>query len=110
MEYLPRIADGDVKPEKQDDTLSSYAPMISKQEGEIDFMMDAEHIERQIRAMGSWPGAFTWLGQVQMKIISAQVANFGTVGNLPGTVVSTGRDGIIVACNKGMIVVKELQI
>lgn len=110
MEYLPKIADGDISPEKQNDAKSCYAPMISKKDGEIDFTKDADYIGRQIRAMGSWPGTYTYLNGVQMKVKSAEVANAGTIGTIPGTVVSEGKDGIIVSCGRGMIVIKEIQM
>lgn len=110
MEYLPRIADGDITPEKQDDARSTYAPMISKKDGEIDFKKDADYIIRQVRAMGSWPGTYTYLNGVQMKVKTAEKANAGTIGNIPGTVVSEGKDGIIVACGRGMIVIKDIQM
>lgn len=110
MEYIPRIADGDIAPEKQNDSGSCYAPMISKKDGEIDFSKDAAYIDRQVRAMGAWPGTYTYLNGVQMKVKSAEVANGGTIGNIPGTVVSEGKDGIIVACGRGMVVIKEIQM
>ncbi len=108
IEYLPRIISGDIFPEKQSDELSCYAPMISKNDGCIDFSKDAAYVERQIRAMDSWPTAFTYMNGQQMKIKKAVVG--GDVKEVPGTVVKADKDGIVIACGRGSIVVKLLQM
>ena len=108
IEYLPLIASGDISPERQNDELSCYAPMISKNDGLIDFSGDAEFIERQIRAMDSWPAAFTYMNGQQMKIKNAVVGD--NVDEDPGTIVEADKNGIVIACGKGSIVVKSLQM
>ena len=108
IEYLPRIISGDIFPEKQSDELSCYAPMISKNDGFIDFSRDAAYVERQIRAMDSWPAAFTYMNGQQMKIKKAVVGV--DVKEVPGTVVKADKDGIVIACGQGSIVVKLLQM
>ena len=59
MEYLPKIASGDIAPEKQDDALACYSPMITKEEGRIDFTKSAFSIECLVRGMPMRPGAYT---------------------------------------------------
>ncbi len=108
IEYLPLIASGDISPERQNDELSCYAPMISKNDGLIDFSGDAEFIERQVRAMDSWPAAFTYMNGQQMKIKNAVVGD--NVDEDPGTIVEADKNGIVIACGKGSIVVKSLQM
>lgn len=108
IEYLPRIISGDIFPEKQSDELSCYAPMISKNDGFIDFSRDAAYVGRQIRAMDSWPAAFTYMNGQQMKIKKAVIG--GDVKEVPGTVVKADKDGIVIACGRGSIVVKLLQM
>lgn len=108
IEYLPRIISGDIFPEKQSDELSCYAPMISKNDGFIDFSRDAAYVGRQIRAMDSWPAAFTYMNGQQMKIKKAVVGV--DVKEVPGTVVKADKDGIVIACGRGSIVVKLLQM
>ena len=108
IEYLPLIASGDISPERQNDELSCYAPMISKNDGLIDFSGDAEFIERQVRAMDSWPAAFTYINGQQMKIKNAVVGD--DVDEDPGTIVEADKNGIVIACGKGSIVVKSLQM
>ena len=64
---LPRV--------KQDDALSTYAPMISKKEGHLDFSQMPVRLERTIRAFDPWPGSFGYLGDKMMKFWRAEVPN-----------------------------------
>ena len=60
MEALPKIESGELKPEKQDDSLTCYAPRLTKAMGQIDWEKDAVSIERLIRGLNSWPSAYTY--------------------------------------------------
>ena len=62
--YLNDIIMGNITATAQDDALSTYAPMIKKEEGQIDWTESAVAIDRRFRAMSPWPGAFThWNGK-----------------------------------------------
>ena len=52
---------GAVSREKQDNALASYAPKLTRTDGEIDWSKPAEEIERRVRAMTPWPGAYTFV-------------------------------------------------
>jgi methionyl-tRNA formyltransferase len=66
---LPGYLDGSITPQPQDGAQSTYAPMIKKEEGNIDWTQSAVEIERLIRAFTPWPGTYTfWNGQ-QLKIL-----------------------------------------
>lgn len=81
--------------EQQNDALASYAQKISKEEGQIDWHNDAQSIERQIRALNS----FTYLNGERVKILQAKPINLAqTTNEAAGTVVSVGRNAILVAC------------
>lgn len=58
VDTLPRWIAGEIKPEPQDDSLSTYAPMLKKEEGRLDFTREAVELERHVRALNPWPGAF----------------------------------------------------
>lgn len=71
-ERLDDILTGRLTAHAQDNALSTYAPMISKEDGRLDWTKSAAELDRQIRAMTPWPGAFTtWQGQ-PLKILSAK--------------------------------------
>ena len=132
-EVLPMIEKGEINPIKQDESLSSYAGMIKKEDGRIDFSKNASEIERQIRAMYPWPGTFTTYKGRMLKIIKAGILNDADVGKDKaeeaeekteekeaagknetesgyGIITSVSNDGITVKTGKGSLLVKELQL
>ena len=109
MEYLPKIASGDIAPEKQDDSLSCYAPMLTKEEGRVDFSQSADRIERLVRGMGSWPGVTADFEGRSMKIKAAEIIP-ETSDAEPGTILSADREGLRVACGEGILLITKLQM
>ena len=69
---LDLIEEGKISPEPQDDSKSSYAEMVFKQEGKIDFTRQPEAVERLIRGFDPWPGAFCEYEDMVMKLWKAQ--------------------------------------
>lgn len=115
-ETLIKLEAGEITPEKQDDSLSTYAPMISKEDGHVDFTQSAEEIERKIRAYNPWPGSFAFLGDKTYKFWKAEVpAAEETAGRdlgekpVPGTVLAAGKQGLEIATGLGILRVTELQ-
>lgn len=94
-------------PEKQDDTLSCYAPMLKKEDGLVDWGKTARAIKDLVRGVTPWPGAFTLLDGKTVKIYRVSVA--GGSGT-PGTVLRAGREGLEVACGSGSLLIGELQL
>jgi methionyl-tRNA formyltransferase len=89
--------------EKQNDANSTYAPMLDKKMGRIDWTNSATDIDRQIRALNPWPGTFTNAGKKRLKIIAATP----TAGNgAPGTILN--RAGI-VACGADALQLRQIQ-
>lgn len=108
-ETLSDIAEGRLIPEKQDDGLATYAPMIFKQEARIDFAEKPENIERLVRAFNPWPVAHTDCDGRIMKVWAADVVN--EKSNVePGTVISVSDEGIAVAAGGGTLLLKEIQM
>lgn len=75
LETLPDYLSGIIQPQPQDDSQSTYAPMIKKEEGLIDWSQPAVMIERLVRAFTPWPGTYTYWNGQQLKILS------GTAGS-----------------------------
>ena len=73
IETLPRWIAGDIQPQGQDDTLATYAPMLKKEEGRLDFARDVNELERQIRAFHPWPGAYLEFDTTLLKVHRAHV-------------------------------------
>ncbi len=106
---LPLIESNQLSPVPQDENKATYAPMIHKSDGLIDFRKTATEIERQIRAMNPWPVAHTiYKGQV-MKIWQAEVDE-ATVFSVPGTIIEVSQRGISVATGLGILNITEIQM
>ena len=59
METLRGLDDGQVTPKKQNDPLATYAPMLKKEDGRIDWTLRVRDIYNRMRGFSPWPGAFT---------------------------------------------------
>ncbi|MBN2115339.1 MAG: methionyl-tRNA formyltransferase [Anaerolineales bacterium] len=58
IETLPDYLSGEIQPVPQPEEGATYAPMLKKEEGRLDFTRPAEELERRVRAFNPWPGAF----------------------------------------------------
>ena len=106
---LDLIEEGKISPEPQDDSKSSYAEMVFKQEGKIDFTRQPEAVERLIRGFDPWPGSFCEYEDMVMKLWKAQPLCENT-GKEPGTIIEVSARGIKIACGDGTLLVSEIQI
>ncbi len=109
VEALPLIRQGKVKGIPQEKERSSYAAMLKKEEGRIDFKGSAEVTERKIRAFSPWPGTFTDLKGKTLKIWRAEAVSLSSPGE-PGTVEEVTKEDFTVRCAEGGLKVKELQL
>ncbi|MBO8462666.1 MAG: methionyl-tRNA formyltransferase [Firmicutes bacterium] len=109
LEAMEEIENGTIIRKKQDDSLSTYAPMLDKAMGEIDWKKDAKELERLIRGLYPWPSAYTHFDGKTMKVFSADVVEHE--GNeTPGTIVEVTKDSIIVKAGKDCLALKEVQL
>ncbi|MDD3350220.1 MAG: methionyl-tRNA formyltransferase [Eubacteriales bacterium] len=111
IENLPELIAGTAKREKQNENEATYAPMINKKDGLIDFGKSAEEIERQIRGMDPWPAAFTYYNGEPLKLLAA-IANPNDVvsGAQAGEILSVDEKGIRIATGIGSLTVTKLQM
>lgn len=110
-EALSLLEEGKLVPEKQQDWLSCYAPLIQKGMGEIDFSQGAEAVDRRIRAMTPWPGAFTDYQGKQLKIWRAEpVCIPESSARMPGEILRVEKDAILAAAGEGALCIRELQL
>lgn len=106
-ETLDLLRAGNLTAEKQDDSLSCYAPMLKKEDGRIDWTAEPQVIKNLVRGMYPWPGAYTNLDGKFLKIYRVRT---GPGSGIPGTVLVAGKDGIEVACSAGSVILEELQL
>lgn len=111
-EALSLLEQGKLTPRKQQDGESCYAPLIRKSMGEIDFSGSAEEIDRRIRGMTPWPGAYTCYRGKQLKIWRAEPDNASDreKGAKPGEILEAAGDCVTVAAGRGVLRIRELQL
>jgi methionyl-tRNA formyltransferase len=108
VKTLEAYAAGTVQPVTQDHDQATYAPMLKKQDGQIDWQQPAETIEPFIRGMTPWPGAFTFHAKNRLKIFSARpVAKSFEVP--AGTVLPSFPDELEIATGKDALSILEIQ-
>lgn len=107
LETIDCIAKNDISPVKQNPDEGTYAPLLSRKDGEIDWSRDAEEIKNLVRAMTPWPCAHTTLGGKNLKVLRALVS---PGKGRPGEVVSVGGESLDVVTGKGVLRILSLQI
>ena len=105
---LSGISTNSIKPVSQDDSLATYAPMLKKKDGLIDWSKPAEEIEAFIRGMTPWPGAFTFIVSKRLKIFASDVV-FSNSKEDPGSVIGDARDKLFIATGKNLLSIEEIQ-
>lgn len=98
-EGLPALFRGELPPQEQDDSAATYAPLLTKEDGRIDFGMDASQIANRVRGFSPWPGTFTTHKGSRLLVTRAVAVDWDGTQH-PGTVVQAVSDGITVACGK----------
>lgn len=117
LEVLDELENNTAVREKQDNSLSTYAKMLTKEMGCISWEQDAVTIERLIRGLNSWPSAYTYFNGKTLKIWSARIEeNFKAEKKAYGEILYIGRDfgegemEILVKTGKGVLALKEVQL
>jgi methionyl-tRNA formyltransferase len=108
VEALDEIEAGRAVFTPQNEEDATYAPMLSKEDGLIDWTHSASTIERLIRGVTPWPGAQTVIAGKALKILSA-TADADCEGE-PHVVLEAGKTGIVVAAGQGALRIRELQL
>lgn len=109
LETLEGLEAGTIVPQKQDDSLSTHAPMLKKETGSIDWNKSAIEIERLIRGLNPWPSAYTKLAGKTLKIWSAEfIADNSSCQ--PGQIVSAEGGKLLVQTGEGQLSLSEVQL
>jgi methionyl-tRNA formyltransferase len=97
-----------LKPVAQDNSQATFAPPLKKSEAAIRWSEDAYVLWNRIRAFSPRPGAFAFDGKTRLKILEARVLN-RRMDAVPGTVLRTSEDGLLVACGRGVLEILTIQ-
>ena len=108
VETAARLSAGDIAPTAQDPAAATYAPMLTKEDGRIDWTRPARDIEALVRGVTPWPGAFTFCGDQRWKILGAHL-DPATAAAPPGTVIRGFADELRVMTGDGALVLDRIQ-
>ena len=109
LETLQRLKAGSLNPLEQDGTGVTFAPLLKKEDGLIDWAQPATMIERRVRGFHPWPGAFSHIGGKLLKIHRAKVVAADTTGT-PGEVLKADTEGLWIATSSGVLELEEVQL
>jgi len=101
---------GTVAPRKQDDSLATYAPRLTKEQGLIDWSRPAEQICGLIRGLDPWPGAFTPYQGGMMKLFGCLSSHHEEHSFSPGRIRYVGDRGLEIETGKGCVIVSKIQV
>ena len=101
-QHLDDILQGKIPPRPQNDDESTYAPMISKEDGRLEWTDTAVNLDRRIRAMTPWPGAFTYWDGKLLKIKEASLADMKLPSGQIGEVVAVGGETAVLTEDGGI--------
>jgi methionyl-tRNA formyltransferase len=107
LRALPKIADGSISLQVQDDAAASLAPPLEKSDGQLDFSQSAFQVSARARGVDPWPGATTALEGETVKLFQPTVvAGAGAAGEFLGLV----PQGLAIACGEGAVAFAEVQM
>ena len=101
-----------IVPVKQKDTDTKYASVLQKSMGNIDFSKDRDYIERLVRGLSPWPGAYSSLRGKNIKLLKVSkvdVANIKYKKEDYGRLIST-KNNLYVVCKGGLLEILNLQL
>ena len=94
----------------QDNSLTTPAPKIKKEDGRNRWEDAAPAVDRRVRALADRPGAYTFFKGRRIGILRGRNLETASAGQAPGTVLTVGKDGLTVTCGGGTAyLVEELQ-
>ena len=101
-----------LNPTKQDESEASKAPLLSKENGLIDWSQPAELISCLIRGFDPWPTTYTILSDRRLRLFAPRVVTrdlCGATSGEPGTICSADRNGLLIKTGKDCLLVREVQ-
>jgi methionyl-tRNA formyltransferase len=109
LETLRRLKEGSLIAQAQDERGATFAPILKKEDGLIDWHKSAVEIERRVRGLDPWPGSFTHAGDKLLKVHRAKIIASERNGR-PGEVIRADTGGFWIATAGGVIELVEVQL
>jgi methionyl-tRNA formyltransferase len=110
LQTLAGLEKGTAKRIPQDPALATYAPMLKKSDGLLDWTSTAMSLHNRVRAFNPWPGTYTLLQGQTFRIWKAQSAEGLSESLPPGTLLHHSSGMAVVACGNGFLRLEEVQL
>ena len=107
LNTLDKLEKGEITPQKQDESLASYAPMLSKDMCKLDFSEPVRKVHKKICGLSDWPCAVTMLNGKRLKVYKSEIVSNDNKGKAAGEIVDN--KDFSVACGDGVIRFTEIQ-
>ncbi|MBD0315190.1 MAG: methionyl-tRNA formyltransferase [Nitrospiraceae bacterium] len=108
VETIRQLKNGTLTPRPQDHARATLAPLLKKEDGAIDWAMEAAALGHRIRGLSPWPGAFTFLGRDRWNVWKA-APRLDHFPQEPGTIVHLTNHSILVTTGQGVLELLEVQ-
>ena len=99
---------GEIRPEEQDHSQASYAPMLTKAQGHVDWTLSAARLHCQIRGLDPWPSAYGFLEGVRYRFFVPECVGKKS-SEAPGTICRADQSGLFIATGDGILCLHEIQ-
>ncbi|MBW2501380.1 MAG: methionyl-tRNA formyltransferase [Deltaproteobacteria bacterium] len=109
---LDLLRSDSIQPLQQDDARASYAPILQKEDGVVDWSQPAKRISGLIRGLDPWPATVTTLAGRRLRLFSPQVEENRSCCSTfpePGTICRADRNGLLVTTGNGCLLIREVQ-
>ncbi len=108
LKVLDLLKQDRLKPQKQDDSSATEAPMLTKEQGHIDWSKSAGEIHCLIRGLDPWPSAYAFLNSKRYRFFSPDVIEQEST-HPPGTLCRADKRGLLIATAKNYLLIREIQ-
>lgn len=108
VEAIALLKEGKLPPVKQDDALATEAPMLTKEQGHLDWNRPAGELHCLVRGLDPWPSAYGFLGDKRFRFFKPEVVARSS-GETPGTICRADKEGLLVACGTDSLLIREIQ-
>ena len=108
-EFLPSFLEGAQEAKGQDERLVTYSKIIKKEHARVDWNENAKTIDKKIKAYYPWPAAHTYLENKYFRIWDSKALANNEEEGSPGEIVDINKEGVVVKCNGGKIILKGIQ-
>ena len=109
IETLKGLEECTITPVKQNDMEATYAPMVTKEMGILDWNQTSLEVHNKIKGFNPWPGTYSFMGGDRIKIMESQLHSQDKTNAKNGTIVDISKSGIVVQVSDGTILIKSVQ-